>query len=45
LECVKRSNRLFTSYYQRISEISMEMNLQEEETSDPSFLLGNLNPK
>jgi hypothetical protein len=40
IECFKRSNRLVNAYYQKISDISMEMNLQDEATSDPSFLLG-----
>jgi hypothetical protein len=39
LECVKRSNKLFTKYYQGISAMALEMNMQEDDT-DPSVLLG-----
>ena len=39
IECFKRSNQLFANYFQRISDISLEMNLQEDDTTDPSLFL------
>jgi hypothetical protein len=39
MECIKRSNKLFTQYYSRISAMALEMNMQDDE-NDPSFLLG-----
>lgn len=39
MECVKRSNKLFTQYYSRISAMALEMNMQDDD-NDPSFLLG-----
>lgn len=39
LECLQRSSRLALHYHRKISEISMEMNLQEDQfTTDPSYL-------
>jgi hypothetical protein len=44
IECFKRSNLLVNSYYKKISEITIEMSLQEnDDFLDPSFLIGSSN--
>ncbi len=38
LECVRRTTALASSYFTRILDMEREMDLEGEETSDPSYL-------